>query len=719
MSAKAPPARELLVEIGCEELPAGWLPDLVRDFARLVGEGLEQERLLVSPARGLGGPRRLVAHAEAVAERQPDRDETLLGPPARIAGGPGAWTRAATGFAKKQGVSEEELDAALSIEKTPRGDYVAIRRTVAGRPALEVLPGVLESALRGLHFPKAMSWDASISGNAFPFGRPIRWILAVFGGKVVPFSIERRDGPPVEASDTSRGHRFRAEDGVEAGAPFRAHSLAELTDGLERRFVCLDPQERVRRLEEAVAAHETEAGAKRAEGTDVESLANLVEWPGTVLGEYPGSFLDLPEEIRHAVLVHHQKYIPLVGAPAFVAVTNQPDDATGAIRRGSERVVLARLRDAQFFWDEDRKTPLADRRKDLAGVLFHRRLGSFADKADRLERLARRIAPTVDADPEAAAKAAGLAKCDLTTGLVGEFASLQGVAGGLLLREAGESEAVWRAVYDHYRPGGLTGPLPETRVGVAVSIADAADSLAGLTLAGESATGGGDPFGLRRAAFSLIRILTVFEAMPPGDLLDEALGGYDGFGAAEREEARARLDAFFRDRLVSAFASAGCRDEARAVLAGPGGSSSLLDFRKQVEALETVRGHDDLQALAVAATRVRRILPDAPSDGKLPPVRPDRFQASAERTLHEALETGEAKVRAYFAETNYRAGIGALADLRDAVDRFFDEVLVMAEDEALRENRLALLARLDALFATVGDLRELSGSSSAPGDPPG
>lgn len=710
----AAPGRELLVEIGCEELPAGWLPDLIEGFADRLAEALERERIAVSAVRGLGGPRRLVASAEVVASRQPDREETLLGPPARIAGGPGAWTRAASGFAGKHGVGPGDLDRALSVVETPRGEYVALRRRVPGRPAIAVLPVALEAALRALHFPKAMEWDARISGAAFPFARPIRWILAVFGGEVVPFSITRLHGPPVAAGDRSRGHRFRA-DGVEPGESFEARSLAELTDGLARRFVCLDPAERVRRLEAEVARREAEAGASRADTLRIEELAQLVEWPGAVLGRYPDSFLELPEEVRHAVLVHHQKYVPLAGAPAFVAVTNLPDDPGGLVRRGAERVVLARLRDAQFFWDEDRRTPLSGRRSRLAGVLFHRRLGTFAEKAMRLVRLAVRIAPGVGADPHAAGEAAGLAKCDLTTGLVGEFASLQGIAGGLLLREEGAPEAVWRAVYDHYRPGGLDGDLPRSPEAVAVSLADAADSLAGLTLAGETASGGGDPFGLRRAAFSVIRTLKDAPgvAFLPEELLEAALSGYSDFGEEDRTAARRRLAGFFGDRLRHALSRGGRRDEARAVLAGRGMSLAVADAVRRIAALAAARGSEDLAALAVAATRVRRILPARTPAESLPPVLKERFAEPAEGVLYRALEDAEREVGHADAAGEYAAGIAALARLRPAVDRFFDEVLVMAADERLRANRLALLARLDALFGSVGDLRELSGS--APG----
>ena len=512
--------RELLVEIGCEELPADWLGDLVDRFGASLGHFLEKARIEVSgEVRAFGTPRRLVAHGTAVAARQEDRHETLVGPPARVGRNESGWTRAAEGFARKHGIGPADLDRALTLIWTKRGEYVAIRRRSRGKTALAVLPGVLEKTLRSLHFPKAMHWDARISGEPFLFGRPIRWIVALFGDEVSPFEIAVDGGEPVISSNRSRGHRFRARRGG-AGTPFAVDSFAALREGLHARYVMLDRDARAARLRELLHTRERQVGASRAGSLRLDQLADLVEWPGTVLGRYPDSFLALPEEIRHTVLVHHQKYIPLADAPAFVAVTNMPDDPEGHIRRGSERVVRARLRDARFFWDQDRKTALRDRRADLAGVRFHEKLGSFSEKAERLESLAGWIADQVGADPEAARQAAGLAKCDLTTGLVGEFASLQGIAGGLLLREEGAPEAVWRAVYDHYRPGGLRGRLPRTVTGAIVSLADSADTLASLTLARESVSGAGDPFGLRRAAFSVIRILDAGPALRGGSRRD-------------------------------------------------------------------------------------------------------------------------------------------------------------------------------------------------------
>ncbi len=712
---------ELLLEIGCEEIPADWLSPLVEGFGKAVADGLHGVGLhgAAGEVEGCGTPRRLVARARSAALRQPDRLERITGPPARVGRDENGWTRAAVGFARRHGIESAELDARMQLVSTPRGDYLGIERRVLGRPAMEVLPGVVEGALRALPFRKTMHWDASISGEPFPFGRPIRWIVALLGGQVIPFRIEVAGGEPVVAGNRSRGHRFRSRIG-KPGESFEVDSFASLRKELRERFVILDPKERQQKLSRALD------GAARGSGGLFETPSqhhHLVEYPGAVLGRYSEDFRALPMEIRRAVLVHHQKYLPVEEECAFLAVVNMPDDPQGHIRRGVERVVRARLRDARFFWDGDRKTRLAERRAGLAEVVFHQRLGSLGEKADRMERLARWIASRIGAAHEAAAEAAGLAKCDLTSGLVGEFASLQGVVGGLLLREEGAPKEIWSAVYDHYRPAGLDGELPRTVEGAAVSLADRADTLAGFFLAGEAPSGSGDPYGLRRAAFSLLRTLADGPALQsigdwpsPAALLDEALSGYPSLGEeSARRAARADLHIFLEERLHHAFGRDFSRGAVRTVLSRQlsrrGVELRVDDARMRIHALEEASSSGDLSALSIAATRVRRILPPEAQQGSDP--RRDLLAEPAEEALLLGLEVTEARVRERFGRDDYTGGLSELAALRPQVDRFFDEVLVMVDDPEVRANRLALLARLDALFSQVGDLRELAATAAA------
>ena len=715
--------KELLIEIGCEEIPADWVESLAKGFAAGVSEGLERERLTTEAIRPHSTARRLVVEGTGIPEAQEDEVREALGPPWRLArDSEGAWSRAAAGFARRQGVKEGEFDKRLRQVSSPRGEYLGVRQVIPGRRTLEILPGVLENALRSLSIPKAMNWDASIGGKPFPFARPIRWIVALLGEEVIPFRIEVAGGLPVVAGDRSHGHRSRtAVEGEAPGAPFPVRSFAGLRDDLRDRCVVLDGAERKNQFIEVVERCESGAGEESERYGALGFHENLVECPGAVLGSFPEEFLALPREIRHTVLIHHQKYFPFPTRPVFIAVTNLPDDPQGHVRRGAERVVVARFRDARFFWDEDRKVPLSGRLSGLAGVVFHLQLGSFADKAARLQRLAGWVAGAVGADAAAASRAAGLAKCDLTSNLVGEFPSLQGVVGGLLLREEGVPEIVWQAVYDHYRPAGIEGELPRSAVGAAVSLADRADTLAGLFLAGEQPTGSGDPFALRRAALSMIRVLRDAPGEfpkhgagwpSPEALLGRALDGYGAEGEA-RVATAGKLAAFVNDRLPHAFVSrATPRGEVSAVLAIRNAAHPVADTWQRIRDLSTAVGTGDYATLAEASRRVRRILPPEVRDERGTGLVSDLLVEPAEQKLYAVLLDVEAEVRRCFAETRYFPAFRALATLSPAIGAFFDDVLVMAEDPAVRTNRLALLARLDALFGEVGDLSQIGSAAS-------
>lgn len=714
--------RELLIEIGCEEIPADWVAGLAKEFETAISGGLDRERLTAATIASHSTARRLVVHASGIPETQPHQVREVLGPPWRVARDEGGrWSRAATGFARKQGIEEADFDERLQAVETSRGQYLGIRQVVPGKPAMRILPGILGDALRAVPLPKAMNWDASIGGKHFPFARPIRWIVALFGDAVLPFQIEVTGGAPVVAGNRSCGHRARTRvAGETPGSSFPVDSLESLADGLRRRCVVLDHEERAGRLAEALARCEAEAGEAAEVGSAADVHRDLVEYPGAVLGRFPDEFQSLPKEIRDTVLIHHQKYFPFPTKPLFIAVTNLPDDPEGHVRRGAERVVVARLRDARFFWDEDRRIPLAKTRPRLAGVVFHQRLGSFRQKADRMEGLAAWIAGEIGADAAAASRAAGLSKCDLTGNLVGEFASLQGVAGGLLLREEGTSEAVWQAVYDHYRPAGLEGEFPRSPEGAAVALADRADTLAGLFLAGEEPSGSGDPFALRRAALSMIRVLRDGPREFPGHrsgwpspdaLLHRALAEHEP-GDEEGAAAAQKLAAFVNDRLPHAFVGAETpRGAVAAVLAIRNAAHSVADTWQRIVDLARAVGSGDYATLAEASRRVRRILPVEIRERRGAGLDRALFSEPAERELYDALGRVEAEVSRCFGETRYFPAFQALATLSPVIATFFDDVLVMAEDPAVRANRLALLARLDALFSEVGDLSQIEASA--------
>ena len=524
--------RELLIEIGCEELPASWMPPLVRQLGARVGAQLDAARLACpTPPEAFATPRRLAVRAPRVAERQPDVEETLTGPPVRAAFTDGGDpTPAALGFARKHGVSVDRL---IRIE-TPTGAYLAHRRRQRGQAARSVLGGVLAATLRDLAFPKQMHWDARLDDGRgdLPFGRPIRWLVFLFGGRVVPFVIGRtpeaaaRGVAPIRAGSATRGHRFFSRDG-RPGRPVRVGSFAEYRKTLKRHYVLLTREERRARIAKKL---ETQAerlggvvGGAGGAGSLLDEVPDLVEYPSVVAGRFPEEFLALPDEVLKTTMIHHQHYFPVETADGrltehFLAVTNVPKDNVPAIARNSERVLVARLRDARFFWEADRGAPLDSRLDRLDTLRFHAKLGSYLDKARRIEKLAAAVARDAFRAPAAvghAARAARLAKADLTTDMVGEFPELQGVMGGIYAREDGEPEEVWRAVYHHYLPIGVTAdapPGPDDLGGAgvswaAVALADKLDTLVGLFRAGERPRGARDPFGLRRQAHGVFAIL--------------------------------------------------------------------------------------------------------------------------------------------------------------------------------------------------------------------
>jgi glycyl-tRNA synthetase beta chain len=706
-----------LWEVGTEEIPASWLPGLVAEFPERLSKALSANGLERIEVKSFGTPRRLVLHVPKLLERQEDRVEQVTGPPLKIAKDPsGAWSKAALGFAAKN-----EIDPAkLEVLVTPKGEYVGFERTVVGRKTLDLLPSAMAVALRSLAFPKFMNWDATLPDGKgpFPFGRPIRWMVALFGSRVVPFQIDVVGSPPLCAGKSTRGHRFLAPRGARPGRAFPVSSFADLERGLRKHFVILDPATRRERLGKEIEKLEAKAKSRSAGGLSLDVVAHLVEWPGAVLGFYPEEFMTLPEEVRHTVLIHHQHYFPLQKKPGFLAVTNMPKDAKGQIQRGAERVVVARLRDAKFFWAEDSKTPLESRTEALEGVLFHEKLGSYRSKVERVVPLAAWIAERSGAREASVRRAASLSKCDLVTGMVGEFPELQGVMGGLYAREQGEPEGVWKAVYSHYQPLGLGDDdgFPLNREGAVVSLADKVDTLASMFSAGVVPTGSRDPFALRRAALGAARIL--FESdrrlsfpldLAPRALLRESLRIVRAQQPRVEDDAEANLTDFFSERLRFVLSRTFRYDVLNAVFGASALDRPAADLEARARAVTAVLGSSDFEALSAAVKRVSNILSGArPSD-----VDRKRLFEDEEKALFDAIESVEPEIEAEAGAGRYVEALAALSRLRKPVDRFFDEVLVMAEDEALRANRLALLKRLSDLFSRIADLSQI-----VPGESP-
>ena len=728
--------RELLLEIGTEELPAAWLPALTNQVGEIVAAQLRAQRLVPeSPAETFSTPRRLTVRIVRVPERQTDLEDLVTGPPVSAAFKPdGTPTPAASGFASKQGA---EVPALERIQ-TPKGEYLAFRKRQRGKAAIDVLPDVLTGALRALSFPKAMRWDAALEDGRgeLVFGRPIRWILFLYGGRVVPFTITRTSAAQtgqvqeVMSGAVTYGHRFLTTSG-RAGRAIKVRSFDEYRARLLENFVILERGERHDKI-----ARELDAKAQRLQGrvshivrSDsglLEEVPDLVEYPSVVAGTFATEFLELPDEVLTTTLIHHQHYFPVEGEDgrlknAFLAVINTEPDNERTIARNAERVVTARLRDARFFWEADRKTPLESRIERLSTLLFHKKLGTYKEKGERLARLAAWIAREAlgadDVTAAFAATAARLAKVDLTTDMVREFTELQGTMGGIYAREEGQPEEVWKAIYFHYLPVGVEADASPTKAQLgkaavtwaAVSLADQLDTLVGMFAAGEKPTGSRDPYGLRRAAQGTVKILTDGPAGCSIPVLVER--AWENFeGTLQSDSAWVPLVLrFFDERELSLLERRGfSTDESRAVLHQHWATPHTA--LRRVEALAQARKAKEFETLAVLFKRVKNITKDfAPSKAWDFGGLRSALKEPAELALLSDLERRWPKIHSALEGERFLDAMNQLAELHAPVDKFFVDVLVMTDDATLREARLALLGTLkDQVLRTAGDISEIA-----------
>lgn len=704
---------DFLLEVGCEEIPAGMIARAAEELRVTLEKYLSTQNLLEgAPIEALGSPRRLVAMARSVLLRQPDSAREVTGPPKSVAyDSAGRPTKAAESFASKQGVAVSKL----YIVPTPRGDYVAARQITRGLPAEEILAQALPHAIQEITWPRSMYWTGP---GGTHFIRPIRWIVALLGGKPIHFSLGG-----VVAGRHSAGHRFLGKPRI---------SLAGVRDyetKLRANFVLPRPAERRKKIEHEIHALTAKKGLRAHHDPVLLDLVTyLNEYPAVILGDFDPGYLDLPEEILITVMRDHQKYFAVEHkngelAPHFLAVINLDRDRAGLVRAGHERVLRARFADARFFWEADQKCRLADYLPKLAHVTYESRLGSYGDKVERLRALARWLAEQWfgagihQAHVSDADRAAELAKCDLATEMVREFTELQGIVGGLYAKAQGEPEEVAWAIYDHYRPAGPDDDIPRNLTGCAVALADKLDSLVGCFAVGVVPTGSSDPFALRRAALGVVRI--ILERKLPMSLsaavsaAAKALGNHPPkvqVSAAAQNQVmdfiadRARY--VLRERLGFAY------DEVNAALAAS--ADDLVDAVKRLDALKQIRRTRNFEPLAVSFKRIRKILEKAgpASAWRLHAVRPELFSEAAEKELHSAAARAARQAAEHKRAGNYREALQVVAELRPVVDHFFDGVLVMAEDEVVRKNRLTLLAELLREFSTIADFSELAAGES-------
>ncbi len=684
--------KELLLEIGTEEIPAAFLPKAMTDMEELIRKSLSGERIAHGEVKTMATPRRLFLCVADVAETQEDQVIEKIGPTRKAAyddrGNP---TKAAIGFAKGQGIELAEVE----IVTTDKGEYLCARKTIAGGPVAALLPGVLTRLITAIPFKKSMRW----SNLELRFARPIHWILALYGGEIIPFRIEN-----IRSGDTSRGHRFLSPE------PFSVSGCADYLEKTKRAFVIVDPEERKKIIrEEASRAAAAHSGYPLITDELLETVAFLVEYPTAVCGGFDPEYLKLPREVLTTTMMSHQKYFPVMDGegkllPHFITINNTLARDPAVVTRGNEKVIRARLADARFFFEEDQKISLERRFEDLRKVVYHTLLGTSYEKVLRFRKLAALIAARIDPGLATTVdRAAILAKADLDTQMVGEFSELQGVMGREYALLAGEEPVVAQAIYEHYLPLAAGGELPTTDVGAIVGIADKLDTITGFFAVNLIPSGTADPYALRRQALGIINV--ILARAYPLDLEELIQAGIDGLGdRCKRPAETIKNDVleFFRARLENQLIAQGHPyDVVDAVLAT--GYSRLTETLKKLEAMEKFRYHDDFQPLAVACKRVANILKDFRNGT----VRTELFQEGAEKELYRVFLEVESQATAYLSDQRYEEALTEMARLRAPVDAFFAAVMVMAKEEDIKFNRLSLLEKLASLFRRVADFSKL------------
>ena len=702
-------SRDLLFEIGVEELPAGYVPPAAEQLERGVRDGLDALRLGFGGVRTFSTPRRLTVLVHRVEEMQTDFDEEAMGPAAKVAfEADGRPTRALLGFCAGKGVEP----SAVRRVAGPKGEYVAVTVHHAGKPALEVLPAMLTAVAQKLQFPKTMRWDA----GDYRFGRPVRWLLALFGTDVVPVQAFG-----LAADRVTFGHRFLHPGTVAVIEP------ATYIDALRGAHVLADSDERRRLVVEQIAAAAAERSGRVVADEELTDIVNfLVEWPTTIIGTFHVRYLDLPREVIVTALREHQRFFAVEQddgtlLPCFLTVRNGDASGVDTVRKGNEDVLVARLDDARFYWDTDLKLKPADLVDRLSGVVWMEGLGSLRDKATRLESLTGWLAERLDTPArETAVRAALLCKTDLLGEMIGsgkEYASLEGIMGGHYARRAGEPAAVAAAISEHYSPRGASDQVPFSAAGALLSLADKLDHVAGAFVAGKTPSGSEDPYGVRRAANGAVRI--VIERGWALDLRAAAMEITRTFFAADPElpqaEIMKQLGEFLRSRVDTALDDRGLaydvRDaalEARILMHGVArpGWCDAADVLARARALEAFRGDARFAPLVILFKRVSNLL-RAATDPLPPALDTARLVESHEQALLAATELARARTAAHWDKREYAAILPELLGMGDAIHGFFDKVMVNVDDAALRQNRLRLLGDVRELFLRGWDLSKV------------
>ena len=685
-------SNELLFEIGTEEIPAGFLSKSIGDMEDIIHKSLTEKRIPFAGIKCMATPRRLVLYIAEVAPKQKDQTIEKMGPAKKAAfdenGNP---TKAAVGFARSQGLAIADLETIV----TEKGEYLGARKTIAGQPTDALLPEILTSFLMAISFRKSMRW----ANYDLRFARPIHWLLALYDVNVIPLKIE-----DIVSGNTSCGHRFMSPDA------FAVSGFDDYLNKARQNYVIADPAERKKLILEEAQKAAAEVGGKIFYTEDLlDTISFIVEYPVIIRGSFDQDYLKIPKEVLTTTMISHQKYFPVINdegklLPFFIAVSNTKARDLAVVACGNERVLRARLADASFFFDEDRKVPLENRVESLKKVVFHTLLGTSHQKVMRFRKLAVKIAQKVKpAVKKNVDRAALLAKADLESLMVGEFSELQGIMGREYALLAGENPVIATAIYEHYLPIVAGGELPQTNEGAIVGIADKIDTIVGFFGVGLPPTGTADPYALRRQSLGVINIILDKRYPLTLDLLiDESIALFKGALKKPADEIKKDVLEFFKGRLQNQLISQGFSyDSVDAVLAE--GVNDVVLALEKIKALQTFRKNPEFEPISIAFKRVDNILKDF-HNGQ---VDVNLLSNDAEINLFSSFENIKTRVEKGIAENNFNFALGELAKLRPPVDAFFNGVMVMDKDENIRTNRLSLLAEISALFHKIADFSKI------------
>lgn len=683
--------KDLLIELGTEELPPKALSTLMTAFEANIAQGLKEAGLAFEASHAYAAPRRLAVVIDSLALRQQDRLIERRGPAVSAAfDGDGKPTKAVQGFARSCGVDVTALDTL----ETDKGAWLVFKQQKTGAETSSLIGDILQKALADLPIAKRMRWG-NLPGE---FVRPVHWLVLLFGNDVIPLDLLG-----VSSGRATRGHRFHHSDDITITSP-----QTYVNQLLEPGYVMVDMAARQQEIRGQVVALGEKLGGEAIINQDLlNEVTGLVEWPVALSGDYDRRFLALPAEALISSMEEHQKYFAVRDKdhallPHFITICNIESKDPAQVIAGNERVILPRLSDAAFFWETDRKRPLADSQQQLKTIVFQHKLGSVYDKSERVAELAADIATQIGGDALLAKRAAALAKCDLVTEMVGEFPDLQGIMGRYYAQLDGENDDVCDALDEQYLPRFAGDKLPQTKTGQALSIAEKLDTLVGLFGIGQPPTGVKDPFALRRAALGVLRIMIDNKlALDLEALLTAAFAGLGDI--ATEQNCVADVMQYFFDRLRGYAQEQGYQaDVFEAVLAIK--PTNPVDFMNRLAAVAGFRQLEQAGALAAANKRIGNILRKNDAEQNNQPIIAGLLVEAAEQALYEKVQSVKADVSPLLADSNYTAVLTQLAAMRDVVDAFFDQVMVMAEDDAIRQNRLALLNQTRALFLEIADI---------------